>query len=54
MIWNWLGRQKIILTKTWLFSAPDASKDICLACAVERGIHSREHQFVEKEKPHAK
>jgi hypothetical protein len=52
MTWidDWLASRRIALSKSWLFSAPDASKDKCLRCAVPRGVHGSQHQFVEKEK----
>lgn len=50
-MWDWLGRRRLTLSKTWLFSWPDASKDRCCACAVERGLHkNKDHVFRESEK----
>lgn len=47
-MWDWLGKKRLSISKTWLFSFPDASRDRCLACAVERGLHKdRDHEFVE-------
>ena len=51
MAWDWLGQKRIALSWTWRFNAPDASKDKCLRCAVERRFHKDQtHEFVEKEK----
>jgi hypothetical protein len=48
---NWLG-WKPSVSWTWIFSAPDAGRDKCLKCEVERRYHSvskNGHLFVEKE-----
>lgn len=51
MKWKWLGAKRLFISKSWLFYWPDASKDKCIKCAVPRGVHGRDHEFVEvKEK----
>ncbi len=51
MAWNWLDTQRVVLSKTWLFSYPDASTDKCQICALERRFHRRigDHKFKEVE-----
>ena len=47
---NWLA-WKPSVSWTWLFSQPDASRDKCLKCGVERRYHSvsqNGHEFEEK------
>ena len=48
MIWDWLGNKRIELSKTWTFSWPDASRDKCKKCAVERRFHGSDHEFKEE------
>lgn len=53
MTWDWLSigkRREIKFSWTWRFSGPDAGKDKCLKCAVERRYHNRDHPFEEKTK----
>ena len=48
---NWL-QWKPSVSWTWLFSGPDAGRDKCLKCGVERRYHSvsqNGHLFVEAE-----
>jgi hypothetical protein len=48
-MWDWLGRRRIEMSWSWTFNGPDAGKDKCLMCAVERKYHGKEHKFVERE-----
>lgn len=49
MNWDWLGAKRLSFSWTKTFDWPDASKDRCLACAVERGLHkNKDHVFVEQ------
>lgn len=46
-LFNWLRTRRPSISKTFLFSWPDASRDRCLVCAVERRYHQDDHSFVE-------
>ena len=48
MLWDWLGTKRLELSKTWTFSWPDASRDKCKKCAVERRFHGSDHGFKEE------
>jgi hypothetical protein len=49
MPWDWLNTKRLKISKTFLFSWPDASRDICMRCAKERRFHDRsDNLFVEK------
>lgn len=48
-LWDLL-RRRIVVSRTWMFSWPDASKDLCGTCKVSRGAHQQKtHPFNEME-----
>lgn len=50
MKWDWLNLKRIGVSFSWKISEPDASRDKCLKCGVERRYHkSDDHLFKEKE-----